>query len=62
MTKIQKKMAKMAPNMNAAHMETLAIMVGSSLDGMPDEFFADIAAHASGMGPDRLAEIVAPYS
>lgn len=57
MTIYQAALAKRAPEMNALHMETLAYMVGSTLNGMPKEFFDDIAVLARQMGEKRLAEI-----
>ena len=57
MTIYQKALAKRAPEMNALHMETLAYDVGSTLNGMPPEFFDEIAAIARRMGAKRLAEI-----
>jgi hypothetical protein len=60
MTTYQQTLAELAPEMDALHMETLAYMVGSTLDGMPMAFFEEIAAHARKIGPARLAEIVAP--
>ena len=56
MTVYQKLLAKRAPELNALHMETLAFDVGSTLNGMPAEFFDEIAAIARKMGPARLAE------
>lgn len=56
MTIYQKALAKRAPEMNALHMETLAYMVGSTLNGMPPEFFDEIADMARKMGAERLAE------
>ena len=57
MTIYQKALAKRAPEMNALHMETLAYMFGSTLNGMPKEFFDEIASIARQMGPDRLKAI-----
>jgi len=57
MTVYQKALAERAPGMNPLHMETLAIMVGSTLDGMPPEFFDEIAALARKMGAKRLADL-----
>jgi hypothetical protein len=57
MTIYQKALLARAPEMNALHMETLAYMVGSTLNGMPKEFFDEIAALARQMGADRLARI-----
>lgn len=45
-----------APELNPLHMETLAISIGSTLNGMPGEFFDEIAALSRRMGPQRLAE------
>ena len=56
LTVYQAALAKRAPEMNALHMETLAYSVGSTLNGMPPEFFDEIAAVARAMGPARLAE------
>lgn len=50
-------LAMRAPELNALHMETLAYMVGSTLNGMPPEFFDEVAALARRMGPERLAQI-----
>ena len=52
----QQALAKRAPELNPLHMETLAYSVGSTLNGMPPEFFDEIAAMARRMGPERLAE------
>lgn len=52
----QKALAERAPELNALHMETLAYACGSTLNGMPPEFFDEIAALARKMGPDRLAQ------
>lgn len=57
MTIYQKALKKRAPEMNALHMETLAYEVGSTLNGMPKEFFDEIADMARRMDADRLAEI-----
>ena len=56
MNKHQTALAKRVPELNAAHMETLAVSVGSTLDGMPAAFFDDIAVLARSMGPVKLAE------
>ena len=55
----QRTLAKLAPEMDPAHMETLAIAVGSSLDGLPISFFREIADLARQMGAVRLAEFQA---
>ena len=57
MTIYQKALAKRAPEMNALHMETLAYEIGSTLNGMPKEFFDEVADMARRMGADRLAKI-----
>jgi len=57
MTIYQKALAKRAPELNALHMETLAYQVGSTLNGMPKEFFDEIALLARRMGADRLAQV-----
>ena len=56
MTIDRDELARRAPELDAAHMESLALMVGSVLDGMPPAFFDEIAALARSMGSDRLAE------
>lgn len=56
MTIYRQALAKRAPELNALHMETLAFAIGSTLNGMPPEFFDEIAALARQMGPERLAE------
>jgi len=56
MTAYQKMLKDRAPDLDALHMETLAYMVGSTLNGMPAEFFDEIAALAKRVGPARLAE------
>jgi hypothetical protein len=56
MTIYQKALAKRAPEMNALHMETLAYAVGSKLNGMPSEFFDEIAAMAQRWGAEKLAK------
>lgn len=57
MTIYQVALAKRAPEMNALHMETLAYQFGSTLNGMPKEFFDEIAELARRMGAERLAQI-----
>jgi len=54
MTYYQKALAKRAPEMNALHMETLAYAAGSTLNGMPPEFFDEIAALARDWGSAKL--------
>lgn len=54
MTYYQKTLAKRAPELNALHMETLARAVGSTLNGMPSDFFDEIAAMARNWGPAKL--------
>jgi len=44
-----------APELNATHMETLALSIGSTLNGMPNEFFRDIAKLARQYGAEWLA-------
>ena len=56
MTFWQETMAKRAPELNPFHMESLAFAIGSTLNGMPSEFFDEVAALARQMGPERLAE------
>lgn len=56
MTFWQETMAKRAPELNPLHMESLAFSIGSTLNGMPSEFFDEVAALARQMGPERLAE------
>jgi hypothetical protein len=53
----QKALQKRAPELNPLHMETLAYMAGSTLNGMPPEFFDEIAGLAKQMGADRLEEL-----
>lgn len=55
-TPYQNALHERAPELNPLHMETLAYSAGSTLNGMPPEFFDEIAAMARRMGPDRLAE------
>ena len=55
----QKILSERAPELDALHMETLAYQVGSTLNGMPKEFFDEIALLARRMGADRLAQIYA---
>jgi hypothetical protein len=43
-------------DLNPLHLETLAYAVGSTLNGMPREFFRDIADLGEKMGAERLAE------
>lgn len=52
----QQALAKRAPELNPLHMETLAISIGSTLNGMPPAFFDEIAALARQMGAERLAD------
>ncbi len=54
-TPYQKALAKRAPELNALHMETLAYSIGSTLNGMPKEFFDEVAEMARRWGPERLA-------
>ena len=56
MTFWQETMAKRAPELNPLHMESLAFAIGSTLNGMPSEFFDEVAALARQMGPEKLAE------
>lgn len=49
-------LARRAPELDARHMESLALAIGSTLDGLPAAFFDDVAALARSMGPARLAE------
>ena len=56
MTVWQETMAKRAPELNPLHMESLAFAIGSTLNGMPSEFFDEVAALARQMGPEKLAE------
>ena len=53
-TPYQIALAKRAPELNALHMETLAYSIGSTLNGMPKEFFDEVAMMARRWGPDRL--------
>lgn len=57
MSTYQKILSERAPELNALHMETLAYQVGSTLNGMPKEFFDEIALLARRMGADRLAQV-----
>ncbi len=52
----QKILIQRAPGLNALHMETLAYAIGSTLNGMPAQFFDDVAALAIKMGPAKLAD------
>lgn len=55
LTTYQAALARRAPEINPLHMETLAFSIGSILNGMPPEFFDEIAALARKMGPEELA-------
>jgi len=57
MTYWQETMADLAPELNPLHLEALAFAIGSTLDGMPTEFFDDVAALARRMGPEKLAAL-----
>ncbi len=57
MSPYEQALAKRAPELNPLHMETLAYCVGSTLNGMPPEFFDEIAEIAREWGPDRLAAL-----
>ena len=57
MTFYQEALSRRAPELDPLHMETVAYAVGSTLNGMPPEFFDEIAALCRKMGPDRLAKI-----
>lgn len=46
-----------APEMDAEHMLSLAYAIGSTLNGMDDKFFREVALLARRMGPERLAEV-----
>lgn len=56
MTIWQETMAKRAPELNPLHMESLAFAIGSTINGMPSEFFDEVAAIARQMGPKKLAD------
>lgn len=56
LTVYQQALAKRAPEMNPLHMETLAYSIGSTLNGMPPEFFDEVAALARQMGAERLEQ------
>lgn len=56
MTIYKKPLSDRAPEMDAEHMLSLAYAVGSTLNGMPKEFFDEIADLARKMGPERLAQ------
>lgn len=56
MTIYQQALAERAPELNALHMETLAYSIGSTLNGMPPEFFDEVAALARQMGAARLSD------
>lgn len=56
MTIYQRSLAARAPEMNPLHMETLAYAIGSTLNGMPPEFFDEVAALARKMGAEKLAK------
>lgn len=51
----QRVLAKIAPELDPLHMETLAYSIGSTLNGMPHAFFEEVAKLARQWGPDRLA-------
>lgn len=55
MTPYQAALAKRAPELDPLHMETLAYAIGSTLNGMPPEFFDEVADMARTMGADKLA-------
>lgn len=48
--------------MNHEHVETLAIAVLSTLEGLPEEAFWDIVKLAESMGDKRLAEFHEEYN
>ena len=56
MTPHQATFARLAPELNPAHVENLAIIAGYTLDGMPREFFTAIVSLARKMGAERLQE------
>lgn len=51
-----------ASDINALHLESLAIDVGSSLNDMPTAFFDEVIALAEQMGAERVAELYQPLS
>ena len=53
-TVYQRVLAGFSP-MNPLHLETLAFVIAGTLDAMPRAFFADVAALAAHMGPEKLA-------
>lgn len=55
-TVYQRSLADRAPELDPLHMETLAISIGSTLNGMPPAFFDEVAALARRMGPQALAD------
>lgn len=57
MTHYQKVLHDIAPDLDPLHMESLALAVGSTLNGMPKEFFADVANLARRMGAEKLAAL-----
>ncbi len=57
MNTYQRTLAEMAPDRDPVHMETLAIMLGSTLSDMPLEYFKEIADFAQTMTPERLAAV-----
>lgn len=46
----------LAPELDPLHVETLAYSIGSTLNGMPIEFFDHVVKLARQMGPARLAQ------
>lgn len=57
MTVYQRAFYDLAPDMNPAHLETLAYLHADHLNGMPREFFALIARNGRSLGRERLAMI-----
>lgn len=56
MTYYQEILSKIALDLNALHLETLAYDIGSTLNGMPREFFEEVAVIGRQMGAERLEQ------
>lgn len=58
MSRARKILKSLAPELPEDDLYTLAVMIGSSPDDMPAEFFDQVVSVARSMGADRLREFV----
>lgn len=57
MTVYQQDFARLAPDLNPVHVETLAYVYEDTLNGMPEAFFFQIVSIAYKMGATKLARL-----